>query len=54
MRKNMFVMYFWMLNSNMFPEILYHPHLLFCIRLCEGTSLHMSHWGPVGGSLDMM
>jgi len=20
-------MYFWMLNSNMFPEFLYHPHL---------------------------
>jgi len=22
----MFLMYFWALNSNMFPEFLYHPH----------------------------
>ena len=34
-------MYFWMLTSNIFPEFLYHPHLLRCIRLCESTSLHM-------------
>jgi len=53
MRKNMFVMYFWTLNSNMFPEFLYHPHLLRCIRLSDRTRLHMSHWGLVGGSLDM-
>jgi len=50
----LFLMYFWTLNSNMFPEFLYHPHLLHCIRPCESTSLHL--WvtgGPVGGSLDM-
>ena len=23
----MFLMYFWMLNSNMFPDFLYHPQL---------------------------
>ena len=34
-------MYFWTLNSNMFPEFLYHPPLLCCIRLCECTHLHM-------------
>jgi len=33
-------MYFWTLNSNMFPEFLYHPHLLCCIRLCDRTRLH--------------
>ena len=36
-----FLMYFWTLNSNMFPEFLYHPHLLRCIRLCDHTHLHM-------------
>jgi len=25
--KCLFLMYFWTLNSNMFPEFLYHPHL---------------------------
>jgi hypothetical protein len=25
--KCLFLMYFWVLNSNMFPEFLYHPHL---------------------------
>jgi len=29
------------LNSNMFPEFLYHPQLSCCIRLYESTSLHM-------------
>ena len=32
---------------------IYHLNLSCCIRLCESTSLHVSHWGPVGGSLDM-
>jgi len=31
---------FWMLNSNMFPEFLYHPHLLRCIRLCDQVTAH--------------
>ena len=26
-KKCLFLMYFWTLNSNMFPEFLYHPHL---------------------------
>ena len=39
--KCLFLMYFWTLNSNMFPEFLYHPYLLRCIWLCENTSLHM-------------
>jgi hypothetical protein len=26
--KSLFLMYFWALNSNMFPEFLYQPHLL--------------------------
>jgi len=39
-------MYFWTLNSNMFPEFLYYSHLL-----CAITSLHM--WAT-GGSLDML
>jgi len=30
--KCLFLMYFWMLNSNMFPEFLYHPHLLLQIK----------------------
>jgi hypothetical protein len=30
----------WTLNSNMFPEFLYHPHLSRCIRLCDCTGLH--------------
>jgi len=51
--KSLFLVYFWTLNSNMFPELLYHPQLSHCIRLCETTSLHMCHWRPVGGSLDM-
>jgi len=33
-------MYFWKLNSNIFPELLYHPHLSHCIGLCERTSLN--------------
>jgi len=24
--KCLFLMYFWTLNSNMFPEFIYHPH----------------------------
>jgi len=51
--KCLFLIYFWMLNSNMFPEFFCHPHLFCCIRLCESTSLHTRHWGPVGGSLDI-
>ena len=39
--KCLVVMYFWTLNSNMFPEFLYHPHLLRYIRLCDRTRLHM-------------
>ena len=39
--KCLFLMYFWKLNSNMFPEFLYHLHISRCIRLCENTSLHM-------------
>jgi len=53
MRKNVFLMYFWTLNSNMFLEFLYHPHLLHCIRPRDRTRLCMRQWGPVGGSLDM-
>jgi len=34
-------MYFWTLNSNMFPEFRYHQHVLRCIRLRESISLHM-------------
>jgi len=26
---------------DMFPEFLYHPHLLRCIRLCDRTCQHM-------------
>ena len=60
--KCLFLVYFWTLNSNMFPEFLYHmfpeflchPHLSRCIRLYESTSLHMSHWGSLGGGLDML
>jgi hypothetical protein len=37
----LFLMYFWMLNSNIFKEFFYHPYHLHCIRLCESTSLHM-------------
>ena len=37
----MFLVYFWTLNSNIFPEFLYHPHLSRCIRLCETTILHI-------------
>ena len=33
-------MYFWTLNSNVFPEFLYHPHLSRCIGLCESTNPH--------------
>jgi hypothetical protein len=39
--KCLFLMYFWTVNSNMFPEFLYHPHLSRCIRLCESTNLHI-------------
>jgi hypothetical protein len=35
-------MYFWTLNSNMFPEFLYHPYFSRCIGLCESTSVHCS------------
>ena len=52
--KYLFLMYFWTLNSNMFSEFLYHPHLSRCIRLCESTSLHIRYWGPVGGILDTL
>jgi len=49
-------MYFWTLNSNMYPEFLYHPQLLRCIRLCDHTRLHMCVTGGLylGGSLDMI
>jgi hypothetical protein len=33
--KVLFLMNFWTLNSNIFPEFPYHPHLSLC------TSLHM-------------
>ena len=39
--KCLFLMYFWTLNSNMFLEYLYHPHLLRCIRLCDRTHLRI-------------
>ena len=41
MRKNVC---FWCIFGRwirMFPEFLYHPHLLRCIRLCDRTRLHM-------------
>ena len=49
--KCLFLMYFWALNSSMFPEFLYHPHLSSCIRLCESLCESL---GAVGGSLYML
>jgi hypothetical protein len=34
-------MYFWTLNSIMFPEFLYCPHVSRCTRLRESSSLHI-------------
>jgi hypothetical protein len=39
--KGLYMMYFWILNSNTFPEFLYQPQLSCCIRLCESIRLHM-------------
>ena len=53
--KCLFLMYFWALNSNVFPEVPYHSHLSRCIRLMWlQTPTYVCHWGPVGGTLDMM
>jgi hypothetical protein len=37
--KCLLLVYIWKLNSNMFPEFLYHPHILRCITLCDRTRL---------------
>ena len=31
-REKMFLMYFWTLNSNMFPEFFYHPHFSLQVK----------------------
>jgi len=31
-------MYFWTLNSNIFPEFLYHPHLLLQVKGLESST----------------
>jgi hypothetical protein len=36
--KSLFLMYFWMLNSNMFPEFLYHPHLSLQVKGLESSA----------------
>ena len=42
--KYVFLMYFWTLNSNMFPEFLYHPHLSLQVKGLE-SSLFLP-WAP--------
>ena len=36
--KCLLLMYFWTLNSNMFPEFLYHPHLLLKVKGLESSA----------------
>jgi len=38
MRNNIFLMYFWTLNLNMFPEFLYHPHLSLQAKGLESSA----------------
>jgi len=33
-----FLVYFWTLNSNMFPEFLYHPHLSLQVKGLESSA----------------
>ena len=36
--KCLFVMYFWTLNSNMFPEFLYRPHLSLHVKGLQSSA----------------
>jgi len=46
--KCLFLMYFWTLNSNMFPEVLYHPNLSLQVKKLEssepGTKVCFNRW----------
>jgi hypothetical protein len=44
--------FFFTLNSNMFPEFLYHPHLSRCSQtMWKHKPTYVRDWRPVGGSL---
>jgi len=39
-------MYFWTLNSNIFPEFLYHPHLSLQVKGLESSMPGLEHVLP--------